>query len=117
MSILCIVFGLKKGIGARKRLILFGGGVFTGLVISLVVLTGGMIGITDLGSYLSKDYRKVEGVLTIHDKMSRKTKEHNIEVNGIELINTHKSLIKHAGKEIEFFYLPRSKFIVDYRVK
>ncbi|QJD82091.1 hypothetical protein [Cohnella herbarum] len=82
-----------------------------------MVFSGEVNGFADIGSYFSKDYRQVTGVPNILERMTRRDKTQDIEVNNIKLLNTHKGLDEHEDKVIEFYYLPKSKFIVKMRIE
>jgi len=40
-----------------------------------------------------------------------------VQVNDMKLLNTHRGLYKHQDKAVEYFFLPKSKFIVKFREK
>lgn len=86
-----------------------------GLILIFFIETFG--GLLDFGSYLRKDYGRVEGVPVKISEMTRRSAWHTIEVDGIRLLNTQKDIDKYLNQETEFYYLPRSKFVVKIKAK
>lgn len=79
-------------------------------------LENSYLGMVDIGAYITKEYNRVEGVPIELSHMSRSDKTQTIKVGDVKLLNAKKSLKNHLGEQIEFYYLPKTKFVVKMKV-
>ncbi|KGP80186.1 MULTISPECIES: hypothetical protein [unclassified Paenibacillus] len=90
--------------------------VIAGIGLILFFLPGVISGVRDIGPYLSKEYVKITGIPHSITSMGRKWREQTIEINQIELNNTHDIAWQERDKKLEIMFLPRSKYVISIKV-